>query len=88
MDDHTSIDGSCGKIEIATDEKIEEIIEGFIHGAELAAEAGFDCVDVKVCHEYPAGASERLYPSGENSAAALKTARGPCSILSTASADG
>ena len=52
MDDHTSIDGSCGKIEIATDEKIEEIIEGFIHGAELAAEAGFDCVDVKVCHEY------------------------------------
>lgn len=52
MDDHTSIDGSCGKIEIVTDEKIEEIIEGFIHGAELAAEAGFDCVDVKVCHEY------------------------------------
>ncbi len=37
--------------------KIEEIIEGFIHGRELAAEAGFDRVDVKVCQRvYPAGA--------------------------------
>lgn len=52
MDGHTSIDGSAGKIEIATDEKIEEIVEGFIHGAELAKEAGFDSVDVKICHEY------------------------------------
>ncbi len=52
MDDHTSIDGSAGKITILTDEQIEEIIEGFIRGAELAVEAGFDSVDIKVCHEY------------------------------------
>ena len=52
MDDHTSVDGSAGKLEIATDEKIEQIVEGFIRGAEMAAEAGFDSVDVKVCHEY------------------------------------
>lgn len=52
MDDHNSIDGSTGKITIATDEKIEEIIAGFIDGAILAQQAGFDAVDVKVCHEY------------------------------------
>ena len=52
MDGHTSIDGSAGAIEIATDEKIEQIVEGFISGAQLAMEAGFDSVDVKVCHEY------------------------------------
>lgn len=52
MDDHNSIDGQSGKITIATDEKIEMIIEQFIEGAVLAQEAGFDSVDVKVCHEY------------------------------------
>ena len=52
MDDHNSIDGSSGKITIATDDKIEEIIRGFIDGAILAHQAGFDAVDVKVCHEY------------------------------------
>lgn len=52
MDDHNSIDGSSGQITIATDEKIEEIIRGFIDGAILAHQAGFDAVDVKVCHEY------------------------------------
>ena len=44
MDDHNSIDGSSGKITIASDDKIEEII--------LAKQAGFDAVDVKICHEY------------------------------------
>ncbi|MEA4970747.1 MAG: NADH:flavin oxidoreductase [Candidatus Pelethousia sp.] len=52
IDHHNSIDGQSGKITFATDEKIEEIIEGFIRGAELAVECGFDSVDVKVCHEY------------------------------------
>lgn len=52
MDDHTSIDGSKGHITIATDEKIEEIIQGFIDGAILAKQAGFDAVDIKICHEY------------------------------------
>lgn len=52
IDSHCSIDGSAGEIEIATDEKIEEIIQGFIDGAVLSMEAGFDSVDVKICHEY------------------------------------
>lgn len=52
MDDHTSIDGSAGEIEVATDEKIEEIVAGFIKAAELSMRAGFDSVDIKVCHEY------------------------------------
>lgn len=52
IDHHCSIDGQAGKITIATDEKIEEIIQNFIDAAVLAAEAGFDSVDVKVCHEY------------------------------------
>jgi len=52
IDHHNSIDGQSGKITFATDEKIEEIVEGFIRGAELAMECGFDSVDVKICHEY------------------------------------
>lgn len=52
IDHHNSIDGRSGKLTIATDEKIEEIIESFIEAAVLSAEAGFDSVDVKVCHEY------------------------------------
>lgn len=52
IDHHNSIDGRSGKLTIATDEKIEEIIESFIEAAALSVEAGFDSVDVKVCHEY------------------------------------
>ncbi len=52
LDEHNSVDGSKGKLTIATDEKIEQIVAEFIHGAELAAEAGFDAVDIKICHEY------------------------------------
>ena len=52
IDDHNAIDGSSGEITIASDEKIDEIIEGFIRSAELSVECGFDSVDVKICHEY------------------------------------
>ncbi len=52
MDSHNAIDGQSGELTVASDEKIEEIIEGYIHGAELAIECGFDSVDVKACHEY------------------------------------
>jgi 2,4-dienoyl-CoA reductase-like NADH-dependent reductase (Old Yellow Enzyme family) len=51
-DSHCSIDGQAGPLTIATDEKIEEIVQGFIDAAVLAMQAGFDSVDVKVCHEY------------------------------------
>lgn len=52
IDRHNSIDGQSGKITIASDEKIEQIINEFIEAAVLAKEAGFDSVDIKVCHEY------------------------------------
>ena len=52
IDDHNAIDGQSGTITIATDEKIEQIIEQFIDGASYSVEAGFDSVDIKVCHEY------------------------------------
>ena len=51
-DAHCSIDGNTGNIVVASDEKIEEIIQNFINAAVYAKEAGFDSVDVKVCHEY------------------------------------
>ena len=52
MDDHNAVDGSKGKIIIATDEKIEQIVQDYIEAACLAYEAGFDSVDIKPCHEY------------------------------------
>ena len=52
IDHHNSIDGRSGAITFATDEKIEGIIHDFIGAAILAKEAGFDSVDIKVCHEY------------------------------------
>lgn len=52
FDPDNSVDGQNGEIIFATDEKIEEIIEGFIQGSELALQCGFDSVDIKVCHEY------------------------------------
>jgi 2,4-dienoyl-CoA reductase-like NADH-dependent reductase (Old Yellow Enzyme family) len=52
LDNHNSIDGRAGKLMIANGEKIEQIIKQFIDSAELALEAGFDSVDIKLCHEY------------------------------------
>lgn len=52
IDHHNSIDGQSGAITMASDEKIEKIIQQFIEAAVLSVEAGFDSVDIKVCHEY------------------------------------
>ena len=52
IDHHNAIDGQSGTLSFATDEKIEQIIEEFIEAAVLSVEAGFDSVDIKVCHEY------------------------------------
>ncbi len=52
LDSHNAIDGRAGALTIATDEKIEQIVGQFIDCAELALEAGFDSVDIKLCHEY------------------------------------
>ncbi len=52
LDDNSRIDRSEKTITIASDDKIEEIIQGFIDGAILAQQAGFDAVDIKICHRY------------------------------------
>lgn len=36
----------------ASDERIKQMVEEHVHAAKLAAEAGFDAVDIKVCHGY------------------------------------
>ena len=53
----------------------------FIDGAVLAAEAGFDSVDVKVCHEYILGNCSQPLPAPENLAEALKTTRALFDII-------
>ena len=40
------------KIRIITDEEIEALEEDYVEAAALAAEIGFDAVDIKVCHGY------------------------------------
>jgi 2,4-dienoyl-CoA reductase (NADPH2) len=35
-----------------TDDELDQVRRGFVHGAKLAAEAGFDAVDLKSCHGY------------------------------------
>ena len=52
LDSHNAIDGRAGALSIASDEKIASIIRQFVDCAELALEAGFDSVDIKLCHEY------------------------------------
>lgn len=38
--------------ETASDERIDQMIREYVHAAKLAADAGFDAVDVKACHGY------------------------------------
>lgn len=52
MDEHNAVDGSKGAIVIATDERIQQIVHDFIEASVLSYEAGFDAVDIKICHEY------------------------------------
>ncbi len=37
---------------LVTDEYLDQLQEHFVHAAELAAQAGFDGVDIKGCHRY------------------------------------
>lgn len=37
---------------LADDDRIRKMVEEHIHSAKLAADAGFDAVDIKVCHGY------------------------------------
>jgi 2,4-dienoyl-CoA reductase-like NADH-dependent reductase (Old Yellow Enzyme family) len=42
----------AGEAEILSDDEIDELVEVFVDRAVLAAQAGFDFVDVKACHGY------------------------------------
>lgn len=44
--------GEKDNARLATDEQIEKLVRDHIHSARLAKEAGFDAVDIKVCHGY------------------------------------
>ncbi|MGI6205321.1 MAG: hypothetical protein ACOYJI_01640 [Anaerovoracaceae bacterium] len=46
------LDTVMGKAEVVTDEFLDNLQMAVIDAAELAREAGFDAVDVKLCHEY------------------------------------
>jgi NADPH2 dehydrogenase len=37
---------------LLADDELDEIVEAFVHAARLAAQAGFDFVDLKHCHGY------------------------------------
>jgi len=44
--------GNTNKIIYVSDEYIEKVEDEFVRAAENAAEAGFDAVDIKICHHY------------------------------------
>ena len=46
------IDSADNRASIVTDERLVRLEEEYVHAAVLAAEAGFDAVDIKVCHNY------------------------------------
>jgi len=48
--DRRGLDGSSGHV--LTDGELEGVAERFVKAAQLAAETGFDFVDVKCCHGY------------------------------------
>jgi 2,4-dienoyl-CoA reductase-like NADH-dependent reductase (Old Yellow Enzyme family) len=46
------LDARLADVHVITDEELEKLEDKFVSAAELAAEAGFDAVDVKACHGY------------------------------------
>lgn len=46
------VDPYYPNITVASDERIEQLEEQMIHAAELSMQAGFDAVDIKLCHNY------------------------------------
>ncbi|MFA6505348.1 MAG: NADH:flavin oxidoreductase [Treponemataceae bacterium] len=46
------IDKYYTNITVTSDERLEQLEDEVVKAAELAAEAGFDSVDIKICHNY------------------------------------
>lgn len=46
------LDGRFPGVYVMTDEDLESLEDRYVEAAELAAEAGFDAVDIKSCHGY------------------------------------
>lgn len=52
VSDNPYLDLALGKAEIVSDEYLENLRDSMIGAAKLAKYAGFDAVDVKLCHQY------------------------------------
>lgn len=46
------LDTKFSKVDVISDEELTKLENSFVAAAEMAAEAGFDAVDVKACHGY------------------------------------
>ena len=46
------LDARLPDVHVISDEELEQLEERFVSAAEMAAEVGFDAVDVKACHGY------------------------------------
>ena len=46
------LDAGLPEVHVISDEELEELEEKFVSAAAMAAEAGFDAVDIKACHGY------------------------------------
>jgi 2,4-dienoyl-CoA reductase-like NADH-dependent reductase (Old Yellow Enzyme family) len=46
------LDPRLPEVHVITDKELEQLEEKFVEAAEMAAEVGFDAVDVKACHGY------------------------------------
>jgi len=68
--EHPILDGrlGVGAAEVLSDDELDELVERYVAGAVLAAQAGFEFVDVKHCHGYLLhellSAHDRLGPYG------------------------
>jgi 2,4-dienoyl-CoA reductase-like NADH-dependent reductase (Old Yellow Enzyme family) len=45
-------DAKFSSVYVMTDDELEALEERYVHAAEMAAEMGFDAVDIKSCHGY------------------------------------
>lgn len=49
---HPALDARVPSVRVITDDEIEQLEDKFVEAAVIAAEAGYDGVDIKACHNY------------------------------------